>query len=288
MNLQQVISVENMRQSDAHTIAHHTTSAELMHRAAEGIANAVNFAGKVAIVCGKGNNGGDGYALACILCKRGIVPTIVRITDGFSKDGLYYYKKALSLGANEDSLMSVGNFIGYDIVVDCLLGTGFSGKIEGNVLQAIEQINNSSSYVISADINSGINGDTGHAEIAVRSDLTVSIGAYKTGLFLNSAPYYISSMVNVDIGIHILKDEYKLIDYSLLHVFEGYNSEVITMRDFFDIYGEDYGLDQQSCDIPQCILEVSKNEHKTIVVKTKHSAIIADLKYIYICADYAK
>ncbi len=284
MNLQQVVSVKNMRESDAHTIAEHTTSAELMHRAAQGIFNAVKFTGKVAIVCGKGNNGGDGYALACILCQNKIIPTIFRACDGFSKDGLYYYKTALSLGANEESLEAASNFTGYDIVVDCLLGTGFSGEVKGALLNAIEQINASNAYIISADINSGINGDTGVADIAVNSDLTVSIGAFKTGLFLNDAPYYIDSMVNADIGIHLIEDEFKLVDYSLLHLFEGYNSEVMTIEQFF----KKYNYTPTECSIAKCVLELSKQLRKTVVVKTDHSAVIGDLKYVYFCADYVR
>lgn len=282
MNFQQVVSVDNMRKSDAETIAKRTTSAELMHKAALGIFKAAKFVGKVAIVCGKGNNGGDGYALACILCQNGITPTIFRVSDGFSKDGLYYYKSALSLGAIEEPLSSAGCFTGYDIVVDCLLGTGFSGEVTGDMLNAIEQINSSTAYIISADINSGINGDTGVAAAAVNSDLTVSIGAFKTGMFLNDAPYYIGSMVNSDIGIELLKEEYKLIDYSLLHMFEGYNSCVMTTEEFFDRYG--YSPD--TCNIAKCLAELSAEQRKTFVVKTEHSAVIADLKYIYFCADY--
>ncbi len=284
MNLQQVVSVKNMRESDAHTIAEHTTSAELMYRAAQGIFNAVKFTGKVAIVCGKGNNGGDGYALACILCQNGIIPTIFRACDGFSKDGLYYYKTALSLGTNEESLETASNFTGYDIVVDCLLGTGFSGEVKGELLNAIEQINASNAYIISADINSGINGDTGVADIAVNSDLTVSIGAFKTGMFLNDAPYYIDSMVNADIGIHLIEDEYKLVDYSLLHLFEGYNSEVMTTEQFF----KKYNYTPSECRIAECVSELSNKLRKTVVVKTEHSAVIGDLKYVYFCADYLR
>ena len=56
-------------------------------------------------------------------------------------------------------------------------------------------------YVIAADINSGMNGDTGEAELAVRSDLTVSIGFYKKGLFTGRAPELIGRLVNVDFGI---------------------------------------------------------------------------------------
>ncbi len=284
MTVSRVVSVENMRKSYAHTISHHITSAELMYKAAMGIYNAVQFTGRVAIVCGSGNNGGDGYALACILCKNGIIPTIFRISEKFSKDGLYYYKTALSLGAQEANINTPSPFTGYDIIVDCLLGTGFSGEVKGELLNTIELINLSGSYIISADINSGINGDSGVADIAVNSDLTVSIGAYKTGMFLNDAPYYIGSMVNADIGIHFIEDEYHMIDYSHLHLFEGYGSEVMTTEEL----SEKYGYNTQKCDMPQCVADLSQKLRKTVVVTTEHSAIIADLKYIYFCADYAK
>lgn len=282
MNLSEVISVKNMRESDAHTIAEHTTSAELMHRAAHGIFDAVQFKGRVAIVCGKGNNGGDGYALACILLEHGITPTIFRVSDKFSSDGLYYYKTAMSLGAEEATLFASAALNGFDIVVDCLLGTGFSGAVTGEMKEAIELINLSNAFVVSADINSGINGDTGVADIAVNSDLTVSIGAYKTGMFLNDAPYYIDKLTNADIGIHILREEYKLIDFEHLSLFEGYGSCVMTTEEFF----EKTGYSPSSCSIAECIAELSRNERKTYVVKTAHSAVIADLKYVYFCADY--
>ena len=282
MEFVQVVSVENMRKSDARTIAEHTPSAELMYRAAQGIFNSAKFVGRVAIVCGKGNNGGDGYALACVLCKNGFTPTIFRASDGFSKDGLYYYKTAMSLGAEEMPMSQAAAFTGFDIVVDCLLGTGFSGELKGEMLEAVEQINMTNAYVISADINSGINGDTGVCSTAVNSDLTVSIGSFKTGLFLNDAPYYIGSVTNCDIGISLIEDEYKLIDYSLLHMFEGYGSLVMTAEEFF----EKYGYEPSRCNVARCVEEISKKERRTVVVKTDHSAVIADLKYIYFCADY--
>lgn len=92
MDFERVVSVKNMRESDARTIAERTPSAELMMRAAQGIFDKVKFAGKTCVVCGKGNNGGDGYALACILARHSMECTVVRAVDGFSKDGLYYYQ----------------------------------------------------------------------------------------------------------------------------------------------------------------------------------------------------
>ena len=66
MTLPNVITVQNMRESDSATIAGGVPSAELMYRAALGIFNAVRFTGKVAIVCGSGNNGGDGVMISLL------------------------------------------------------------------------------------------------------------------------------------------------------------------------------------------------------------------------------
>ena len=280
--LPHVISVENMRLSDAQTIANGTPSRELMRRAAQGIFDAVQFTGRVAIVCGSGNNGGDGYALACILLDHGITPTIFRVTDKFSDDGLYYYQTARSFGAEEGSLSAPSPLSGFDIVVDCLLGTGFSGEIRDSFRAAIEEINSCGAFVVSADINSGLNGDAGTAVLAVNSDVTVSIGYYKTGMFLGDAPYYIDRLVNADIGITLAREEYKLIDWERLSLFEGYGSMIIDMEEFLEKTGDT----PESLKAGEYALELSQGEGRTVVIKTGHSAVIGDLNYVYFAADY--
>ena len=277
-----VVTVDNMRRSDAETIAKRVSSAELMRRAAQGIFNAVKFTGRVAIVCGSGNNGGDGYALACILLQNGITPTVFRLSDRFSPDGLYYYRSAKGLGCEEGNINLPSPFEGFDIVVDCILGTGFKGEVKDDIRYAIEAINACSAFVISADINSGINGDTGVAQIAVNSDLTVSIGAYKTGMFLADAPYYIDKLVNTDIGIELIDEPYRLIDFEQLHLFEGYNSEVYTMEEFLSLTGST----PETLDAGGFVAEMTKAKRKTIVVKTEHTAVVGDLNYVYFAAGY--
>ena len=277
-----VVTVDNMRRSDAETIAKRVSSAELMRRAAQGIFNAVKFTGRVAIVCGSGNNGGDGYALACILLQNGITPTVFRLSDRFSPDGLYYYRSAKGLGCEEGNINLPSPFEGFDIVVDCILGTGFKGEVKDDIRYAIEAINACSAFVISADINSGINGDTGVAQIAANSDLTVSIGAYKTGMFLADAPYYIDKLVNTDIGIELIDEPYRLIDFEQLHLFEGYNSEVYTMEEFLSLTGST----PETLDAGGFVAEMTKAKRKTIVVKTEHTAVVGDLNYVYFAADY--
>lgn len=196
------ISVAKMRESDAYTIANLVPSKRLMYRAAMGIYTAEKWRGKaIAIVTGSGNNGGDGYALACILADNGIPSTLVRVSEKFSEDGKYFYDSAIQKGVTDTRFTAETDLSPYDTVVDCILGTGFHGEPHGAVADAIRAINASGAYVISADINSGLDGDTGEAVLAVKSDLTVSIGYYKTGMFLADAPQLIGNLVNVDIGI---------------------------------------------------------------------------------------
>ena len=92
-------------------------------------------------------------------------------------------------------------------MVDCLLGTGFSGAVRENYREAMGAINASHAFVISVDINSGMNGDTGEADIAVSSDLTVTIGYVKTGLVSENAGKYIKRLVCADIGIVLVREE---------------------------------------------------------------------------------
>lgn len=205
---EKIISVEMMRKSDAYTIANFIPGRELMLRAANGVYESYKeWSGKrIAIVAGGGNNGGDGYALAGILAKKGISSTVIQTSDKMSEDGKYYCDIAKELSVEMIPFTEETDLKAYDVIVDCILGTGFIGEVRGTARNAIEEINESGAYVISVDINSGMNGDTGEAALAVRSDLTVSIGYLKTGLVTEAAKKYIGRLVNVDIGI-ILAEE---------------------------------------------------------------------------------
>ena len=188
----------------------------------------------------------------------------------------------MSKGAEEGNLRVPAPFTGYDIVVDCLLGTGFAGEVRGEMRDAIELINACPAYIISADINSGVNGDTGAAALAVNSDLTVSIGSFKAGMFLRDAPYYIGSMRNADIGIQLLRQEYYLMDWEQLHMFEGYNAVVISEEEFIARFSHG----DEPLDIPDEAARLSNELGKTVVVKSQHAAVAADMQFLYFCADY--
>ena len=211
-----VLSVDNMRKSDAHTIASGVSGKELMYRAATGVVDAMCknklFTEPVAIVCGAGNNAGDGYAIAKILHDKNIACTIFRLSDKVSPDGSFYLNQCLDnkidvLFCNDDT-----NFCGYNTIIDCLFGTGFKGDVRGLAAQIIEKINVSKAYVVSVDINSGLDGDNGLSQLCVKSDLTVSIGDFKPGHFLNQAKDVMKSKCNVDIGITPLEKPFWLVE----------------------------------------------------------------------------
>ena len=203
------ISVENMRLSDTLTIEKYVPSLDLMHRAAMGVFRAVEWQGRIAIVVGSGNNGGDGFALACILHEHKIACTIFTVSQRLSADSTHYAARATELGVTIFPF-TPGCLDGFDMIVDCLLGTGFQGALRENYRTAIDEINSSSAQVICVDINSGMNGDTGEGELIVRSDLTVTIGFVKNGLVTPNAGNYMKRLVCADIGIRLAKEENKI------------------------------------------------------------------------------
>ena len=201
--MQEILSVENMRKSDEYTIKNVISSKELMYRAALGIYNNMMLdkfsSPKILVACGTGNNAGDGYCLADILSKNGHRVELLLLEERFSPDGEYYFGLCKDAGIKY-SLYS-GELPKADIIVDCIFGTGYKGEPKEIYKSAIEKINTSGAYVVCADINSGLNGDSGIGACSVKSDLTVSIGSYKPGYFLGMAMDKIGALVNCDIGI---------------------------------------------------------------------------------------
>lgn len=203
------ISVANMRESDRLTIERFCSGRTLMYRAALGVFQAADWAGRTAIAVGGGNNGGDGYALACILARHNHACRLVKLSEKLTEESAYYAQLAAAFGVPMEPY-APGAFYSCDTIVDCLLGTGFQGSLRQPWLDAVREINESGARVISVDINSGINGDTGEAEAAVRSDLTVTIGFVKRGLVTENAGRFLKRLVVADIGIVLAQQEAKL------------------------------------------------------------------------------
>jgi YjeF N-terminal domain protein len=210
-----VLSVKEMRDADSYTIKNFIDSKELMYRAGEAIFYVAdwNIGDKVLILAGSGNNAGDGYVVADLLNIEGIDVEILLIKDKFSEGGKYYFNicnqkgikySVLDDGTDYNTLLK--KFNSYDYILDCIYGTGFVGEVRETVYSVIKAVNDSKAIVVSADINSGMNGDTGESNICINSDLTVSIGFLKKGLITDEAKKHIGKLVNMDIGI-VAKEE---------------------------------------------------------------------------------
>lgn len=212
----EILSVDNMRKSDAWTINNKIPSKILMERAGKGIFDKVNklnkWVDKVAIVCGSGNNAGDGYVIALQLKNIGINCDIILIKEKFSNDGKFYFQQCLNYNIPYQIYNNTIDFNTYAVIVDCIFGTGFVGNVKSTSSEIIKKINLSNAYVISVDINSGLNGDTGQSKLCVKSNLTISVGGFKTGHFLGISDKVIMRKENIDIGIKPILPAYLLVN----------------------------------------------------------------------------
>ena len=218
----EILSVENMRKSDAKTIAEKISGRDLMFRAGEAIFRAVSWKAPVVIVCGTGNNAGDGYVLAWLLKRAGIPCSLLLLEEKFSPDGDYYFRLAREAGVEYRlwaDAREAQPFRDAGTVVDCIFGTGFHGDVAGAAREVIRAVNESGAYVVSVDINSGLNGDSGTGDCCVLSDLTVSVGSFQPGHFLARAKDVMKAKINCPIGIDPVDPPYELLEEADLRPF---------------------------------------------------------------------
>ena len=205
----------------------------LMDNAAQAVAEAVHEAltalegERVVIFCGGGNNGGDGLGAARRLQSYGvsvrafIVGAALDAVQGDAALELAMFTKAggrvEALSTEDDWVLAELAASKADVLVDALLGTGFHGELEGDVLRACELLNKSEKYILAVDIPTGVNADNGAvSEHAVRSDHTVTMALVKTGLLLYPGREYCGDIELADISMPVkLVEDYKSDKYRL-------------------------------------------------------------------------
>ena len=156
-------------------------------------------AGNLVVLCGGGNNAGDGYVLARLARQAGLeVRVIALVEPGRLKgDAAASAQKYLQTGDVETALALEGA----DIIVDALLGSGLNRPVEGSFAAAIELINAASATVFALDIPSGLNADTGVClGSAVRADATITFIGLKRGLFTAEGPEFCGEILFSDLG----------------------------------------------------------------------------------------
>jgi NAD(P)H-hydrate epimerase len=161
----------------------------------------------VAVVCGKGNNGGDGLVVARLLREADRQVTVVCIAPpedftGDARVNLARLGGEAPLELAEDRQRAVQALTRATVVVDALLGTGFQGEPRGAAGEAIEAVNAAKATVVSVDVPSGVDASTGVvAAAAVRAAVTVTFHAGKPGLWIDPGKAYAGVLETIDIGI---------------------------------------------------------------------------------------
>ena len=144
------------------------------------------------VICGSGNNGGDGYVLARLAAKEGITASVVSLVDPESLSG--------DAATAYDDFVHGGGVVrpwagslddDAELLVDAILGSGLQREVDGEFAAAVAAINNHAAPVHALDIATGIHGDSGHVMgCAVEAQLTTTFVGLKPGLFLANGPDY--------------------------------------------------------------------------------------------------
>ena len=187
--LEPLLTAEETRRAEE---AYSGSLEELMERAGAAVADLVaeRFPGRVAIVCGGGNNGGDGRVCARVLRERGREVVVV---DGF------------------------GELDEPDVIVDALLGIGLRDAPREDVARMIERINGAGKPVVAVDVPSGVIASTGEVPgAAVRATATVTFGAAKLGLAVSPGRFHAGLVHVAPIGLEPAGNEHALLDASVL------------------------------------------------------------------------
>ena len=161
----------------------------------------------IVVLCGSGNNGGDGYVVATQAHRAGKAVTVYALTPITSLKG----EAALAARMAEDAGVDIQSWspacsLDADVIVDALLGTGMKGAVRAPFDVAIRAVNQAPYPVLSLDIPSGLTADTGAGETPIKADMTVTFITHKPGLYTGLGPDHVGDCrfetLGVDEALH--------------------------------------------------------------------------------------
>ena len=205
-----ILTAAQMREADRRCIEElGIPGAVLMDNAGAAVYREI-AGGPVGIVCGKGNNGGDGFVVARFALLAGMEPTVVLTAEpeDIVGDAKTFMNVYLRLGGNmvvapdaNAAARAVADLADSAVLVDALLGTGISGEVRGTARAVIEGWPHGP-VTVAVDLPSGLDADTGEpCGACVRADVTVTFAFMKKGLLQKSAEPFVGRVVVADIGI---------------------------------------------------------------------------------------
>jgi len=200
--MEKIYSVEEIHNIEKKEFKKLKSSYVLMKRAGTNCAKKIyksKLNSKFIVLCGPGNNGGDGLVISQGLKKLNqsvILYSLKSIT--YKGDAKIAYKKNQLTKNNYNDL----NISKNSVIIDCLFGIGLNRKVKGMYKNIIKKVNKSKQHVISIDIPSGINGDNGKIMgEAIKANSTYTLHAKKIGLTINSGMKYSGKVSIINIGI---------------------------------------------------------------------------------------
>lgn len=202
-----VYTAEQMREHERLAVERGTSYRQLMENAgsaaAQDILRRYPQSGRALILCGKGNNAGDGLVIARLLQAEGWQIDIVFLLGSqLSELAELNYQLLQGLAGIRFCRIECLSENRYDLIIDGVFGTGFSGRIPAEVAAACRLANQAAGIKIALDIPSGLNGDSAEAdEDTFRADLTYTFAAYKPAHIHPAGTPYCGEIVCLDIGI---------------------------------------------------------------------------------------
>lgn len=211
----QILSAQQIHEADTFTInQEHISSIDLMERAANKLFDCITakfpFQHHFSIFCGKGNNGGDGLAIARLLCESGrnVSVFIINYTHSASDDFLENYERLLQSSFENCDITEISNFqkisINLDtIIIDGIFGSGLNRPISDFTADLISYINSLPNYKIAIDIPSGLYADQKNStsDIIFRADETISFQAPKLQFLFAENSQYTGKVTIADINL---------------------------------------------------------------------------------------
>ncbi|MGM0526233.1 MAG: NAD(P)H-hydrate dehydratase [Pseudomonadota bacterium] len=162
---------------------------------------------RLALFCGEGNNGGDGYVIARLAQQAGYRVSVFALKPGaeltdVENNDAHHSRQAWRDANNSESDFADFNSDNFDAIVDAVFGVGLSRPLEGKVADWVDSVNQSALPVFAVDIPSGINADTGTvAGAAIKAQRTVTMIAKKRGMYTSDARHYCGEISLAELGV---------------------------------------------------------------------------------------
>ncbi|MEW5702352.1 MAG: NAD(P)H-hydrate dehydratase [Candidatus Zixiibacteriota bacterium] len=216
IDLPPILTPEQMRAVDGRAIqGMGIPGLTLMEDAGRGIATRIRerlFDGecrdkRIGIVCGRGNNGGDGFVIARYLAEAGASVSIHLLgsIESLSGDARVNADRAIAMGLSPQPVNDseqIPDFTAFDLLIDAIFGTGFCGPIDGVAAVVVAAMNRSGVRIVAVDTPSGLDGATGSVcDPTIKAHTTMTLAASKRGQWLWPGRGYVGHLETIDIGI---------------------------------------------------------------------------------------